>query len=193
MPAEGRHGVAERAAVRPSPSPSPSSSPSPGATILLEPSRANMSRPLVPILALLAAACAPPAPPAEPSTALAPIPWQPVATTSETGPASTSLPSSPPVPTETRVIGERPPAPDPGSLRGTGGAVDLDVKDADVGDVCRLLADVGHVNLVVGDGVEGRVTVRMHHVRWDKALEAILAAKGYRAVQDGNIVTVLAK
>jgi len=47
--------------------------------------------------------------------------------------------------------------------RGTkyrGATMDLDVKDADIKDVFRLLADVGKVNLVVPDDVSGRVTLR---------------------------------
>ena len=110
----------------------------------------------------------------------------------ENAPASTTL-SPAPIETRTRSIGgAAPPAHDP-RLYGSRGTIDLDLKDADIRDVCRLIADVGNVNIVVGDGVEGRVTIRMKHVRWDRALDAILAAKGFRAEQDGNIVTVLAK
>src|SRR5579864_7359058 len=130
--------------------------------------------------------------PASPSSALAPPPWEPVAMAPENAPASTTL-SPAPIETRTRSIGgAAPPAHDP-RLYGSRGTIDLDLKDADIRDVCRLIADVGNVNIVVGDGVEGRVTIRMKHVRWDRALDAILAAKGFRAEQDGNIVTVLAK
>jgi type IV pilus assembly protein PilQ len=74
-----------------------------------------------------------------------------------------------------------------------GRAIDLDVRSADIGEVCRFIADAAGVNIVLGDGVTGTVTVRLKHVPWDTALDAILRAKGYRAERDGNIVTVLAK
>jgi type IV pilus assembly protein PilQ len=70
--------------------------------------------------------------------------------------------------------------------------IDLDVKDADIHDVCRLLAEVGKTNIVVADDVHGSVTIRMKHVPWDQALEAILRAKGFDSMRDGNIILVVA-
>ncbi len=68
--------------------------------------------------------------------------------------------------------------------------VDLDVVGADVRDVLRLLADVGHVNLVVGDEVVGKVTVRLRGVRWQRALDVVLSAKGLGSERDGNVIRV---
>ena len=84
----------------------------------------------------------------------------------------------------TRTIEEPSPPPSHGRL------IDLDVRDADVQEVCRLLADVGQVNIVVADDVHGTVTVRMKRVPWDQALLAIVEAKGLRAVHQGNIILV---
>lgn len=77
--------------------------------------------------------------------------------------------------------------------RYTGRKIDLDLKDADVANVCRLLADVGNTNIVLGDGVQGRVTLTMHRVPWDQALDSVLRAKGLRAERDGNVILVFAK
>ena len=74
-----------------------------------------------------------------------------------------------------------------------GRAIDLDVERADIHDVCRLLAEVGHVNIVVGDDVTGAVTVRMTHVPWDQVLDVVARAKGYHVEREGNVVTVLAR
>jgi type IV pilus assembly protein PilQ len=70
------------------------------------------------------------------------------------------------------------------------GAVDLDVVGADLRDVLRLFADVGHVNLVVADEVTGRVTARLHGVPWRRALDAILVTRGYEAERDGDVLRV---
>lgn len=85
----------------------------------------------------------------------------------------------------TRTIGREDSSP-----RWVGRPIDLDLKDADVANVCRLLADVGRVNIVLGDGVQGQVTLRMHRVPWDQAFDAVLAAKGLRAERDGNVILV---
>ncbi len=79
------------------------------------------------------------------------------------------------------------------SIRGGSPRVDLDVHDADVAEVCRLLADVGRVNVVVGDGVSGRVTVRLRRVPWDVALGAILASKGLTMRREGDVILVTAR
>lgn len=89
----------------------------------------------------------------------------------------------------TRVITD-PPASPPAHH---GRRIDLDVKGADIHDVLRLLADVGRVSIVVGDDVQGSVTVRMRQVPWDQALEVILRTKGFYAERDGDVIVVTAK
>jgi hypothetical protein len=74
----------------------------------------------------------------------------------------------------------------------SGRRIDLDVVNADLHEVCRLLADVGKINIVVADDVTGSVTIKMKQVPWDQALDAILRAKGYASERDGNVVTVYA-
>ncbi len=71
-----------------------------------------------------------------------------------------------------------------------GRRIDLDLKDADVHNVLRLLADVGQVNIVASDDVAGTVTIRMRNVPWDEALDVILQSKGLGMVRVGNIVRV---
>ena len=71
-----------------------------------------------------------------------------------------------------------------------GAAIDLDFKDADVHDVLRLLADVGHVNLVVSDEVTGKVTLHLKRVAWDAAACAIAGVKHLALTIDGNVVLV---
>ena len=72
-----------------------------------------------------------------------------------------------------------------------GAPIDLDVKGADLHEVCRLIADVGKVNIVVSDEVKGAVTIKMKGVPWDQALDTILRAKGYRTEKDGSVILVV--
>lgn len=72
----------------------------------------------------------------------------------------------------------------------TGRRIDLDLKDADVHNVLRLLADVGQVNIVTADSVAGTITIRMRNVPWDQALDVVLQAKGLGVVQRANMLRV---
>ncbi|HTJ83620.1 MAG TPA: type IV pilus secretin PilQ [Polyangiaceae bacterium] len=73
---------------------------------------------------------------------------------------------------------------------GNGRRIDLDLKDADIHDVLRTFADVGHVNVVTADNVTGSVTIRMRNVPWDQAMETVLQAKGLGMVRKGNLIRV---
>lgn len=74
--------------------------------------------------------------------------------------------------------------------RYTGGRVDLDLKEADIHNVLRLLADVGRVNIVAADNVEGEVTLRLRNVPWDQALDVVLQSKNLGRVWQGNMIRV---
>jgi len=74
--------------------------------------------------------------------------------------------------------------------RFAGRRIDLDLKDADIHNVFRIIADVGRVNIVAADNVKGSVTIRMRNVPWDQALDTILQAKKLGMVRKGNIIRV---
>ena len=71
-----------------------------------------------------------------------------------------------------------------------GAPLDLDVKDADVQDVYRLLADVGRVNIVVADTVQGKVTMRLKRVPWDQVACTVAAVHKLVVTIDDNVVLV---
>ena len=60
----------------------------------------------------------------------------------------------------------------------SGARISIDVIDADLHHVLRLISDVAGLAFVVDDGVSARVTARLVDVPWDHALAAILAAHG---------------
>jgi len=71
-----------------------------------------------------------------------------------------------------------------------GATLDLDVKDADVQDVLRMLADVGNVNIVIAEEVRGKVTLRLKRASWDAAACTIASMHKLRIDLDGNILLV---
>jgi len=72
----------------------------------------------------------------------------------------------------------------------TGFPLNLNLVNADIHNVFRLVSAVSGLNIVSSDDVEGQVTVQLAEVPWDQALAAILQAKGLGAVQYGTIVRV---
>ena len=71
-----------------------------------------------------------------------------------------------------------------------GATIDLDVKDADIHDVMRLLADVGNVNIVVADSVTGKVTLKLKKVAWDLAACTIARVHKLEIRVDSNVLLV---
>ncbi len=71
-----------------------------------------------------------------------------------------------------------------------GSTVDFDFKDAPIHDLLRVIADTGHVNIVVPDTVDAKVTVRLKRVPWDQALEVILASHSLWYRREGNLYRI---
>ncbi len=72
----------------------------------------------------------------------------------------------------------------------SGQRINLDLVNADIHSVFRLISHVSKLNIVSGDDVGGQVTVRLENVPWDQAFAAILQAKGLGSERFGNIVRI---
>ncbi len=68
--------------------------------------------------------------------------------------------------------------------------ISLDVVDADIHDVVRLLGEAGRVNVVIPDEVKGRVTVALKDVPWPQALAVVLASKGLGQQRTGDVIEI---
>ncbi|MFB3818801.1 MAG: type IV pilus secretin PilQ [Candidatus Methylomirabilales bacterium] len=86
-----------------------------------------------------------------------------------------------------------PPAP-PAALPPPGGnglgRLSMDFKEADINNLLRIIAEVSGMNVVAGDDVRGKVTVRLVNVDWQQALDVILKINGMGYEIDGNILRV---
>ncbi len=71
-----------------------------------------------------------------------------------------------------------------------GRRISLDFKDVDIADVLRLIAEVSELNVIAGDEVKGKVTVRLVDVPWDQALDVVLLTKGLGFMRIGNILRI---
>ena len=100
---------------------------------------------------------------------------RPVQMTSEADGDEKSMPKEDLVVGETRFVGRR---------------ISLDFQQADISNVLRLIAEVSGFNMVVGEGVKSKVTMKLVSVPWDQALDMILKMNGLGKIRQGNILWI---
>jgi len=74
--------------------------------------------------------------------------------------------------------------------RFTGKRISLDFQDAEISSVLRLIADVSGLNMVVGEAVKAKVTLKLLNVPWDQALDLILKLNNLGQLREGNILWI---
>jgi type IV pilus assembly protein PilQ len=144
------------------------------ATITLTPLTATDPQPAAAPLIRLAQA-PPPGPPSAPGPAPA------------AGPRPPSSPPPPPPP---------PPSPGPppmpgGQVSSSGKLISLDFKDADIINLLRILSAESGRNIVAGDDVKGKVSVSLHNVTWEQALDTILETRGLQRLDRNGIIRIV--
>jgi type IV pilus assembly protein PilQ len=100
---------------------------------------------------------------------------RPVQMTSEADGGEKSTPKEDLVVGETHYIGRR---------------ISLDFQQADISNVLRLIAEVSGFNMVVGEGVKSKVTMKLVSVPWDQALDMILKMNGLGKIRQSNILWI---
>ena len=100
---------------------------------------------------------------------------RPVQMTSEADGSEKSTPKEDLVVGETRYVGRR---------------ISLDFQQADISNVLRLIAEVSGFNMVVGEGVKSKVTMKLVSVPWDQALDMILKMNGLGKIRQSNILWI---
>ena len=71
-----------------------------------------------------------------------------------------------------------------------GRRISLDFQQADISNVLRLIAEVSGFNMVVGEGVKSKVTMKLVSVPWDQALDMILKMNGLGKIRQSNILWI---
>ena len=100
---------------------------------------------------------------------------RPVQMTSDPDSSEKSTPKEDLVVGETRYVGRR---------------ISLDFQQADISNVLRLIAEVSGFNMVVGEGVKSKVTMKLVSVPWDQALDMILKMNGLGMIRQSNILWI---
>src|SRR5215510_2323276 len=136
-----------------------------------------------------------PLPPSEPEPAplriaQAPPPGPPSAPRPAPAPAP-APPSLPPPPPSAPPAPGAPPLPSSKAPGSSGKLISLDFKDADITNLLRILAAESGRNIVAGDDVKGKVSVSLHNVTWEQALDTILETRGLQRLDRDGIIRIV--
>ncbi|MGC9193918.1 MAG: type IV pilus secretin PilQ [Syntrophobacteraceae bacterium] len=72
----------------------------------------------------------------------------------------------------------------------TGKKISLDLMDADIRNVLRLLSQLTSTNIVVDPDVSGKVTLRVKNVPWDQVLAMVLSMNNLGMEQHGDVIVI---
>jgi type IV pilus assembly protein PilQ len=68
--------------------------------------------------------------------------------------------------------------------------VSVDFQEADIHAVLRFLAEVGGINIIASEQVQGLITLKAKQVPWDLLLDVVLANKGLAKITIGNVTRI---
>ena len=77
-----------------------------------------------------------------------------------------------------------------GDRKFVGRRISLDFQQAEIQNVFRLIAEVSGFNMVIGENVKGKVTMRLLNVPWDQALDMLLKMNQLGKIRSGNIIWI---
>ena len=72
----------------------------------------------------------------------------------------------------------------------TGSPISFHVIDAPVRQVLQFISEEGHLNMTIGEAVQGKVTLKLENVPWDQALHIILMDKNLGYSKRGSIIAI---
>lgn len=72
----------------------------------------------------------------------------------------------------------------------TGERISIDLQDADVELVLRLISEVSGYNLILDDEISGKISLKLVDIPWDQALDLVLLQRNLGVVMKGNIMRV---
>jgi len=74
--------------------------------------------------------------------------------------------------------------------RYTGQRISIDLQDADVEHVLRLISEISGYNLILDDDISGKISLKLVDIPWDQALDLVLLQRGLGMVIKGNIMRI---
>lgn len=71
-----------------------------------------------------------------------------------------------------------------------GRIISLEIKEAEIADVLRMLAEQFSLNIIVSDKVKGKISVQFNNVSVEEAIDAIVTINGYAYTIKGSVIKV---
>ncbi|MBN2808904.1 MAG: type IV pilus secretin PilQ [Deltaproteobacteria bacterium] len=68
--------------------------------------------------------------------------------------------------------------------------ITVDFKGTDIQNVFRFLAEINHLNVVMGDDVNGTVTLRLKNVPWKQVMSIVLKTHQLGMESEGNVIRI---
>jgi type IV pilus secretin PilQ/predicted competence protein len=70
-------------------------------------------------------------------------------------------------------------------------SISVDFKDADIVNVIRILATESGRDVVIADDVKGKMSLKLHNVPWERALQTVLEAKGLQLIERDRVIRIV--
>ncbi len=163
--------------------------PSPAAPVAAAPERAPAKPDTAVAVALPAPADANPVAPAAKSVSRHGPAVQPVlsdldGTTAKPAAADATAEATPAVANQSVTGFFQPPS------KYVGERISIDVQDAEIQNILRLISEISGLNLIISDQVTGRITIKLKDIPWDQVLDLILKTKNLGKEREGNIIRI---
>jgi type IV pilus assembly protein PilQ len=71
-----------------------------------------------------------------------------------------------------------------------GRKITLRLRDTPLSDVLSMIAEASGFNIILGDGIEGKLTLSLVDVPWDQALDVILTTRRLGAERKNNVLRI---
>ena len=72
----------------------------------------------------------------------------------------------------------------------TGEKISIDLQNASVEQVLRLISEISGYNLIIDDDITGNISLKLVDIPWDQALDLVLLQKNLGMVIKGNIMRI---
>jgi type IV pilus assembly protein PilQ len=69
--------------------------------------------------------------------------------------------------------------------------ISLDFQNINIRDLIRLIAEFSHKNIIIGDHVTGRVSIKLRNVSWRQALDTVLNIQNLYQREENGVIFVL--
>ena len=77
------------------------------------------------------------------------------------------------------------------NIKFSGHTISFHVENAPIKQVLRFISEESGLNMVIGEGVGGSITLKLEDIPWDQALHTIFKVKSLGYTREGNVITVL--